>query len=237
MHKSVAIIAALLLLLHRPCLSGLNTAPFAKRKNRNHAPQPVPSTSASDKKSNDNMAFDQPLSNLMGVSLVGCFNDESDLALLENTQDDPSLALTLSQSLYILVNAALVCFILISGLRALCIAAIAKTKNRREFAPLDKIALLYVPSNQVNFCHESSGDSLEEKKFKQSGSKEPKVFPNRSNVKTTPSKNATHTMKKKDTDPEKHERMSDKSKDKQRQSSERGSLSSKKATTSGKSQR
>jgi hypothetical protein len=234
-----AIFAVLLILLQRPCLSGPNTAPFAKRKNRNHVAQPVPSTTSSaDKKNNDNMGHnDQPISNLIGVSLVGCFNDESDLALLETTHEEQIHSLTLSQSVYILVNAALVAFILFSGLRALCKIAISKTRKGGELTQLDKIALMYVPSNQVSICHESTGDSLEDRKFKHPGSKETKTFPNRSNVKTTPSKTSSHNMKKKDTDPEKHERTSDKSKDKQKQSGERGSLSSKKAATSGKLQR
>jgi hypothetical protein len=237
MQHSVAMIAALMILLQRPCLSGLNTAPFAKRKNRNLVSQPVPSSSIVEKKSN--AVKDLPISNLMGVSLVGCFNDESDLALLENVHEDPIHVFTLSQSVYILVNAALVLFFLFSVLRTLCITVVSRTKNRENIAVLDKYALMYVPSDQVSVCLEGS-EPHEEKKFKQQGSKEAKIVPNRSNMKTTPSKSAGNNVKKRDNDTEKHERGNEKSKEKQRpgeKNCERGSLSSKKAAASGKLQR
>jgi hypothetical protein len=244
MHQSVAIILVLLFLFQRPCLSGLNTAPFAKRKHRNQVSQAVPSSTAVEKRSFENVghsANDQPHSNLMaGVALVGCFNDESDLASLENTLEEPIHVFTFSQCVYILVNAALFVFILFSGLRALCRTAVSKTKKSRNFAALDKYALMYIPSNQVSICQESAGESHEGRKIKQPASKEPKILPSKSNVKTTPSKNSAHNLKKKDTDPEKHERSHEKSKDKQRhgeKNCDRGTLSSKKATASGKLQR
>ena len=217
--------------------AGLNTAPFAKRKNRHLAQQT--SNSILDKRPEDVSSLHVLESTGPNDhSLIGCYEHESDLTYLELLPTVSDHEFTFLESAHIVANIILIAFILVSvGVRLFCCAKSSKQRIFGDHLLLDKFGLLYVSSHQVDPRNPVLLATTDERKCKPSSvsAKEVKAS-SKSSVKVSSSKGAVNTARKKDVDADK---IPEKTKEKSRQnnrSSERV-VSTLRKVTCEKSQR
>jgi hypothetical protein len=235
MKSESAMLCLLLLCAMLPFTSaGLNTAPFAKRKNWHHA-SAVANSQEREKKIEDLGPTINPptqestFPSIIDLSVVGCYQHVSDLSHLDSPAVDPDSVFTFSESAYFVTNMILAFFLLFSTIVRFC--SHSKSTRYDCLEKPNRFAMMYVPS------HPHIGPkgvlNVEDEKARNTSNKESKA-PAKANLKSASSKLTSISSKKKDADSDKNDRNS---KEKMRQrdrSSERGISSTRKSAGPGK---
>lgn len=192
--------------------AGLNTAPFAKRKTRQQAH--TFAATAQEKRSEDVSSVSSPQlssesAGLIDLSVVGCYQDESELLYLDPTAPSSDFAFTYSESAFLISNVTLVSILILSTLLRWIVIKTSRSTDNADPTKLSKFATMYVPSSRPDLGPNGAQSNEGETRARSSstGSKDTKTA-SKPNIKVLNSKTPSVNSRKKDADAEKSERNS-----------------------------